>query len=49
MKYQVSISGWVNVEVEAASAAEAEEKALQTPLGGSLYDYVIEETTEVKA
>lgn len=47
MKYQVIISGDVTVKVEATDRADAEEKALQTPIGGEVANYVIEDVLEV--
>ena len=47
MKYQLAVSGWVKVEVEASTPEEAQEKALNDIVAGELYDWVFEEVTEV--
>lgn len=48
MKYKLSVSGWVSVEVEADSPEEAEELALSDTVAGELYDYIFEDIEEVK-
>lgn len=47
-KYKMAVSGWVQVEVEASSREEAEEKALNDTVAGELYDWVFEDVEEVE-
>jgi hypothetical protein len=46
-KYTVGISGWISVTVEAENEEQAEELALETEVGGELYDAIIEDVIEV--